>query len=68
MKIIKRTLGKNNKWSCVVELDDGEVLMAVYKDAHYRLGYPLQDDVVRTDHIQNIEQVEWCVIEQKWVA
>ncbi len=68
MKTIKGTLGKNNKWQYVVELDSDEILMTVRKDAFYRLGYPLQDDVVRTDHIQGIEQVNWCVIEQKWVS
>jgi len=68
MKIIKSTPRPNGKVRLIIELDANEEIKAFKDDQHYRLGYPLQDDVVCGRHLSESTPVEWCVIEQKWVA
>lgn len=58
---------KNGKTRVVVDLDDGESLMAVATPGYYKLAYPLDDMIVRADLILGAERVTWCVIEQKWI-
>ena len=67
MKIInvKRIVGRPVR-RIVVELDDGEELLAFRCKAHYQLGQPIED-IVPGHVISEAVSVSWCPVEQKWV-
>lgn len=50
----------------VVEVDNGETLLAVRENSHYQLGDPL-GDVVASHILEQAAEVSWCSVEQKWV-
>lgn len=67
MKILKTTLRVRDKARVMtVELQPGEDLVAIRRDGHYQLGYPL-DDVVASHILADAAPVTWCPLEQKWV-
>lgn len=49
-----------------VELDEGEQLIGVHEGEHYRLGEPLDSDVILGHQLVESQQVYWCIVEQKW--
>lgn len=65
--IIKRSrINAKGKQELVVELDDGEELIAIERRGHYRLGGQI-DDIVEWHVLTDSEKVYWCHFEQKWV-
>lgn len=66
MKIISSTQLKNGKRRVVLEIDPNEKIIAVQPDAHYKLGYPLED-VVPSHVLAEAVQTSWCCLDQKWV-
>lgn len=66
MKIIKETPVDDGKRTRItLEIGKHETLIAVNDDAHYQLGYPLED-VVSGNIVSQMKEVSWCSIEQKW--
>lgn len=51
----------------VFELEAGEELLAVRDGAHCQLGDPV-GDVVAAHILGATVEVNWCSVEQKWVA
>jgi hypothetical protein len=66
MRTITDKLLKNGKRRVVVELDPGVKLVPVRPDAHYRLGYPVED-VVASHVVEVLQRVAWCSASQEWV-
>ncbi len=75
MKIIKSTPRPNGVTRLIIELAPGEAmrvarpgrqLVEIDPDAHYRLGQPLQDDVMAGHILADATRVHWCSVEQKW--
>jgi len=52
----------------VVELDEGEKLIAIQPDSYYQLGYPMNEDVIASHILTDAEEVSWCSLEQKWIS
>jgi len=65
MKVIKETEARGKR-RITVELDEGETLVALRDEGHYRLGYP-HDDVVAAHVVTEAVPVMWCSLEQKWI-
>lgn len=67
MKVISTTDVRSNPGAkrVLVELMEGEHLMAVRADAHYRLSHPL-GDIVPGRCLREAAQVSWCPAEQEW--
>lgn len=65
MKIISEKVVKGKR-RVTVELDEGEQVLAIRRDSHYRLGYPLEDQVIHSSRIENATEVYWCDGEQNW--
>ena len=57
---------KGNKRHVVVELDNDEQLFSVKDGEHYRLAYPMDDQVLAA-HILAPAHVVWDSLEQKWL-
>jgi len=66
MNVKHRRKLKNGKEHVLVELDSDEELIVVRKNAHYRLGYPIED-VVPSHVVSDSTPVVWCPISQGWV-
>lgn len=75
MKIIKDVQFKDYR-RVTVELSDGEDIQAycageslaiINLNAHYKLGEPMQDDVIAGHILADATRVTWCSIQQKWV-
>lgn len=66
MKIIKNTATANGGRRITVELAPGELLQSLDPSRHYRLGQPLQDDVLNGCQLAEARPVSWCVVEQCW--
>lgn len=66
MKIISEKIVKGKR-RITVEVETDETILAFDQNKHYRLGYPLEDDVLQADRLLNSVPVFWCDIEQKWV-
>lgn len=58
---------KGGKRRVVVELDEGEILIALQPNSHYRLSYPLEDQIMGTHIIDSPRKVVWDSLEQKWL-
>ncbi len=64
---IRSETTRGKKRRLIVELDADEHLVAFRADDFYKLGYPLDDEVVRGDNLIDATPVTWCVVSQKWV-
>lgn len=51
-----------------VDVDAYELLVAVKPDSFYRLGEPLNSEVILGDIIANLCPVQWCSAVQEWVS
>jgi hypothetical protein len=67
VKILSRTVAKNGRVRTTVELDEGEILVAINPGRHYSLGQPLEGDVLGGHILADATPVTWCSVEQKWV-
>lgn len=50
-----------------VELDAGEVLVAMNPDRFYNLGEPCDGQIMLGDILVSARPVSWCSIEQRWL-
>jgi hypothetical protein len=66
MNLITCKTLKSGKMRVTVDIDPGQKLVAIYEDAYYELGEPL-DDVVQGHIIADADRVTWCPIGQGWV-
>ncbi len=69
MKIIYTKSLKNGKRHVLVELTKDEPLPTpgILDDNHYRLGEPLQTEVVAGHILNQVRPVCWCSVSQEWV-
>lgn len=67
MKTISSKQLKNGKFRTIVETDADECIQAVRNDSHYKLGYPMDDQIVASHILQGLDEVSWCSYSQKWV-
>lgn len=51
----------------MVELDPSERLLPLREDAHYKLGYPVED-IVAVHILSESTRVTWCSASQEWVS
>jgi len=65
MKIKKDIVNKQGKRVVIAELGEGEELIAVDKNAYYRLGGQM-DDVVTENVITDSQKVSWDIFDQTW--
>lgn len=65
MKIIREKINRRGKREVTVELDTNDTLIAIRKNSHYKLGYPIQD-IVSGHELAESTPVIWCSISQKW--
>lgn len=56
----------HGKRRITVEVEDGEQLLSIKPNSFYKLGGQL-DDIVASHVIEEMGEVSWCSIEQKWV-
>lgn len=71
MKIIKSTpiKGKLGAVSLTVHTQPSdETVLAIQRQAMYRLPPPLDDMVIDAAFLLNADEVHWCSVEQKWKA
>ena len=75
MKIFNSRPRPDGKVRLFVELDadehlrsyrDGQALVLIDPDAHYKLGEPMHEDVIAGHILADATRVHWCSIEQKW--
>lgn len=68
MKLLNSKVLKDGRVHVLIELGptEGMPVPAIKDDAHYRLGYPIED-VVEGHIISEARRVYWCSLEQKWV-
>lgn len=64
MRIIKDQT-KNHVRKVTVQLQMGEVLVALTPNAYYQLNR--LGDIVQADALMDATQVDWCDISQTWV-
>jgi hypothetical protein len=70
MKIIldkPATETRSKKRRVTVELDEGENFIFVSPDSFYKLGYPMDDQVIASHILDGLEKVVWDSLEQKWL-
>lgn len=67
MKITGKRINRHGKEVLTVEIDAGEQLMAFRDDRFYRLGEPLDEEIVYGHNITGAREVEWCTVSQKWI-
>lgn len=68
MKHIHTRTLKDGRVHVLIELGPTEAMPVapIRKDAHYRLGHPLED-VVLGHVIKDARRVYWCPVGQEWV-
>jgi hypothetical protein len=69
MKLLHTKTLKDGRTHHLVELAKGEELslVAVPANSYWRLGYPLEDQIVESHHIKQIQRTVWDAYSQKWV-
>lgn len=68
MKVISDKPATVSKKRCVtVELNDGEKIIVIAPDNFYKLGYPMDDQVIASHILDDLEKVVWDSLEQKWL-
>lgn len=69
MKTLHTKVLKDGRVHVLIELGPTEAMPVepVNHNAHYRLGYPIED-VVEGHIITEARRVHWCSLEQKWIA
>lgn len=67
LNIIKDRIVKGKR-QITIEIDPTEngELVIINDECFYRLGYPLETDVISADQLLNAHKVYWCIVEQKW--
>lgn len=68
MNIVKVTKRKDGSARVIIDLKSGEPVPNRFfnDDAHYRLGYPL-NEVVAGHILAEAVPVHWCPLGQEWV-
>lgn len=68
IKILRERVIKGKRQITIeVDLDETGELVIIENNCNYQLGYPLNDDVIHSDQLQEARKVVWCVVQQKWV-
>lgn len=60
-------MADNKKTRVTTYLSDDECVVVVKRNAHYKLGYPVED-IILGETIYESRQVTWCEVEQRWIA
>lgn len=76
MKVINTKQLKDGRVRMTVTLERGEVLAAYLagqtvlsldEDAHYKLGYPMDNEVIHGAILAQARKTHWCSLTQEWV-
>lgn len=76
MKVIRQTIKPNGVVRMTIELDPGESLrtcrngqklVLIDPDQHYKLGEPMSEDVFAGHILADAKPAHWCSLEQKWI-
>lgn len=76
MKTIRQTTKPNGVVRMTIELDPGEslrtcrngqTLVLIDPDQHYKLGEPMRDDVFAGHILADARSTYWCTLSQKWI-
>lgn len=67
MKILREGINGKGKRQITLTLDEGEVIRAFKPDEHYKLGEPMQDDVIVGDILIGATRTYWASDCQKWI-
>lgn len=67
MKIISEKPTARGKKRLIVEIDEGETLIAINPDKYYTLGEPLHEDVFAGHILDAPFEAHWCSFSQKWI-
>lgn len=76
MKVINTKQLNDGRVRMTVTLERGEVLAAYLagqtvlsldEDAHYKLGYPMDNEVIHGAILAQASKTRWCSLAQEWV-
>jgi hypothetical protein len=69
MKIKHTKVLKDGRQHMLIELQPGEhlSLLHVAPNSFFRLGYPLEDQIIESHHLTEFKRVAWDAYSQKWV-
>ena len=76
MKVINTKQLNDGRVRMTVTLERGEVLAAhpagqtvlsLDEDAHYKLGYPMENEVIHGAILAQASKTRWCSLAQEWV-
>lgn len=70
MKLLQKKLLKDGRTRITVEMDANESthhLITVAPNSFWRLGYPLDDQIIESHHLTGIQRTAWDAYSQKWV-
>lgn len=69
MKHLHTKTLKDGRQHILIELQAGEGtgLLHVAPNSFYKLGYPLDDQIIESHHLAQIKRVAWDAYSQEWV-
>ena len=72
MKVINTKQLKDGRVRMTVTLERGEALvgqtvLSLDEDAHYKLGYPMDNEVIHGAILAQARKTHWCSLTQEWV-
>lgn len=76
MKVVNTKQLKDGRVRMTVTLERGEALAAhpvgqtalsLDEHAHYKLGYPMDDEVIHGAILAQASKTRWCSLSQEWV-
>ena len=69
MKILHEKTLKDGRKHLLVEFQPGETggLLSVPGKSFFKLGYPLEDQIVESHHLAEVQRVAWDAYSQEWV-
>ena len=69
MKHLRTKILKDGRQHITIELQPGEDhgLLQVPGHSFFKLGYPLDDQIIESHHLKDCQRVAWDAYSQKWV-
>ena len=69
MKILHTKTLKDGRQHLLIELPTGDesTLLHVPGNMFFQLGYPLEQTIIESHHLKNLQRVAWDAYSQKWV-
>jgi len=69
MKELHRKTLKDGRVHLLIELQPGEHtgLLQVPANSFFKLGYPLENQIIESHHLVEVQRVAWDAYSQEWV-